>query len=332
MNTFQQNIYEDISDRLLKGNSSVSRQDAITLAGLDVMYLPKIVNLSNIITSRYHEEGVYLCSIISARTGACPEDCSYCGQSVFNKPLMPHHRFLEPQKILTAAREAEKSGASEFCIVSSGRGPDNTILKKVVEAAELILEHTELSVGCSLGILEKGQAKILADAGVTRYNHNLETSRSFYPRICTTHSYDDRLRTAKLVKESGLKLCCGGIFGLGESWSDRIDLAFTLKELKPEVVPLNFLDPRQGTPLEYNQFIEPLEAIKIISIFRLILRDSIILCAGGREKILQEYQSMALAAGSNAFITGDYLTTKGNEPGKDRDIIEDLGMKILRFS
>lgn len=328
----QRNVLEDINERLLSGNSSISRQEAMSLAEMDIEYLPGLVTLSNIITSRNHEDGVYLCSIISARTGACPEDCSYCGQSVYNKPLLPHRQFLEPEKILMAAKEAEKSGASEFCIVSSGRGPDKRTLEKTAEAAKLILQHTTLSVGCSLGILEEHQAKTLADAGVTRYNHNLESSRSFYPGICTTHSYDDRLRTARMVKEFGLKLCCGGIFGLGESWRDRIDLAFTLREIGPDVVPLNFLDPREGTPLESSQVIEPTEAIKIISLFRLILQDSIILCAGGREKILREYQSMALVAGSNAFITGDYLTTKGNDPGKDRNMIEDLGMEILRFS
>ncbi|HKQ32358.1 MAG TPA: biotin synthase BioB, partial [Thermodesulfobacteriota bacterium] len=227
---------------------------------------------------------------------------------------------------------AEAGGASEFCIVMSGRGPNERTLGKVLEAVHFIRANTSLSVGCSLGILKEEQALLLAEAGVSRYNHNLETSRDYYPSICTTHSYEDRVATARLVKKNGMRLCCGGILGLGESARDRISLACGLRDLAPEVVPLNFLNPRPGTRLGGMQALHPLEALRYISIFRLMLPSSILLCAGGREAVLGEYQPWAFFAGANAIISGDYLTTKGSPAGDDMDMLRDLELPVLRYS
>jgi biotin synthase len=314
------------------GGGVISPDDATEIAACGIGLLPELMILSNSVTSRCHERGVYLCGITSARTGACPEDCSFCAQSVYSEsPVEPRTR-IEPQKILESAKRAEAAGSSEFCIVISGRGPNERTLEKVLESVRLIRTHTGLSVGCSLGILTGEQASLLSEAGVSRYNHNLETSRDYYPRICTTHGFDDRVSTARLVKKNGMRLCCGGILGIGESAHDRISLAFELRDLAPEVVPLNFLNPRPGTRLGGMKPLDPLEALRYISIFRLILPESILLCAGGREAVLGEYQPWAFFAGANAVISGDYLTTKGSPPGDDMDMLRDLELPVLRYT
>lgn len=314
------------------GGEAITPDEAMELAACGIGLLPEIMLLSNSVTSKYHEKGVYLCGITSARTGACPEDCSFCAQSVYSEsPVEPRTR-IEPLKVLESAKRAEAGGSSEFCIVMSGRGPNERTLGKVLESVRLIKAHTGLSVGCSLGILEGEQARLLAEAGVSRYNHNLETSRDYYPSICTTHSYEDRVVTARLVKKNGMRLCCGGILGLGERALDRISLACELRELAPEVVPLNFLNPRPGTRLGGMVALHPLEALRYISIFRLMLPGSILLCAGGREAVLGEYQPWAFFAGANAIISGDYLTTKGNPAGDDMDMLRDLELPVLRYT
>lgn len=314
------------------GSEGITPDEAMELAVCGIGLLPEIMLLSNSVTSKYHEKGVYLCGIMSARTGACPEDCSFCAQSVYSEsPVEPSTR-IEPRKVLESAIRAEAGGASEFCIVMSGRGPNERTLGKALECVCLIRAHTDLSVGCSLGILKGDQALLLAEAGVSRYNHNLETSRDYYPRICTTHPYEDRVATARLVKKNGMRLCCGGILGLGESARDRISLASELRDLAPEVVPLNFLNPRPGTRLGGMQALNPLEALRYISIFRLMLPGSIILCAGGREAVLGEYQPWAFFAGANAIISGDYLTTKGSPAGDDMDMLRDLELPVLRYT
>lgn len=320
------------AEKLLVKEQSIGFEEALELYNLDDSFLPGLVDLSERVTSKYHKKGVYLCSIISAKTGACPEDCGFCAQSIFNEPLYPHTPIIEPQKVLASAMLAERSGASEFCIVSSGRGPDTRTMRMVLEAARLIQENTDLSVGCSLGILTEHQAEELACAGVRRYNHNLETSRSYFPEICSTHSFDERLKTARHVRKSSMELCCGGIFGIGETPVHRIELAFELREVMPQVVPLNFLDPRPGTRLGLSKPLSVNEALKTICLFRLILPKSILLSGGGRETTFGDSQSHTLSAGINAMITGDYLTTKGAPTSNDREMINSMGLDILKFS
>lgn len=327
-----ENIIERLRQKVIYKGENITFDEAMELALTGFDNLLALMCLSNSITSRFHENGVYLCGITSARTGACSEDCKFCAQSTYSEyPVTPRTR-IEPHKILESAKKAETSGASEFCIVISGRGPNRKTFEKVLESVSLIRTHTGLSIGCSLGILTKEQASLLSVAGVRRYNHNLETSRNFFPHICTTHTYEDRIRTARLIMKYGIRLCCGGILGLGEMVEDRIGLAYELRQLEPEVVPLNFLNPRPGTKLAGMHTLHPFETLKYISLFRLILPKSIILCAGGREAVLGEYQPWAIFAGANALIAGDYLTTKGNEPSEDIKMIKDLGLSILRYS
>ncbi|HML94655.1 MAG TPA: biotin synthase BioB [Thermodesulfobacteriota bacterium] len=326
------NIIESVRDKVIGRGDEVTFDDAVELADTDFSSLPALMSLSNAVTSMYHEKGVYLCSITSGRTGACPEDCRFCAQSIYSDDPVQPRTVIAPREILESAKRAEAGGASEFCIVISGRGPNEHVFDRVLESVRLIRTHTDMSIGCSLGILTEEQAGRLSAAGVRRYNHNLETSRSFFPRICTTHAYEDRLGTARLVKKSGIGLCCGGIIGLGETAVDRIGLAYELKGLDPEVVPLNFLNPRPGTGLGEMKTLHPFEALKVISIFRIILPKSILLCAGGREAVLGEYQPWALFAGANALIGGDYLTTKGDPMEKDTGMIRGLGLPVLRYS
>lgn len=326
------NIIERIRIKVTGDGGGITQDEAMDLAVCGIEGLPEIMLLSNSVVSKYHERGVYLCGITSARTGACPEDCGFCAQSVYSDNPVPPRTRIEPYKILESAKRAEAGGASEFCIVISGRGPSERTLEKVLESVRLIKTQTGLCVGCSLGILTEKQTTLLSEAGVSRYNHNLETSRGYYPTICTTHTYEDRVATARLVKKSGIRLCSGGILGLGESAEDRISLAYELRELEPDVVPLNFLNPRPGTRLGGTHALHPLEALRYISIFRLILPESILLIAGGREAVLGDYQPWALFAGANALIAGDYLTTKGSPSGDDIDMMRDMELPALRYT
>ena len=325
-------ILHSVREKLIDNDENITLDEARELALIrNNKQLLETIFLSNKVTDKYHASGIYLCSIISARTGACPEDCSFCSQSIYSELPLQAQTFIEPEKILESARKAETSGASEFCVVTSGRGPNKRTFNKVLESVRLIRSYTNLSVGCSLGLLSEEQATLLSEAGVKRYNHNLETSRSYFPRICSTHRYEDRLRTARLVKQHGMELCCGGILGIGETSEQRLELAFELRELKPEVIPVNLLNPRQGTPLGGRAPLHPLVALKYIAIFRIILPESILLCAGGRESVLRDYQSWALFAGANALITGDYLTTKGDLPAEDIQMIKDMELPILKY-
>ncbi|MEE9214760.1 MAG: biotin synthase BioB [Thermodesulfobacteriota bacterium] len=302
--------------------------EALELTELPKSLVQDLISLARKVTLKYKGDGVFLRSIISAQTGNCPEDCSFCSQSAHFDTEVEAHPLMGAEKILRAAKQAEKMGAMDFCIVISAKGPTPRILKKVLDLVDLLRKETNLKIGCSLGDLKEDQAYELKEHGVWRYNHNLETCRSHFPNVCTTHSYDDRLRTAQIVKKTGMHLCCGGIMGMGESVKQRIELAFELSELNPSWVPINFLNPRPGTPFAQFKPISPFEAVRTISIYRLILPDKIIMTAGGREVTLRDLQAMGLIAGANAMILGNYLTTPGRPPEEDLRMLDDLEMPI----
>lgn len=308
----------------------INFDEALALIELRKPDVPDLISLARKVTLKYKGDGVYLRSIISAQTGNCPEDCSFCSQSAHYDTEVNAHPLMAAEKILLAAKQAEKLGAMDFCIVISAKRPAPRIFEKVLAAVDLLRAETNLKIGCSLGALEEEQAFELKEHGVWRYNHNVETCRSYFPNICTTHTYDDRLRTAELVKKAGMHLCCGGILGLGESPAQRIELAFELKELDPSWVPINFLNPRPGTPFEKLPQYPPFEAVKTISVFRLILPDKILMTAGGREVTLRDLQSLGLLAGANAMILGNYLTTPGRSPEEDLRMLDDLEMPVRK--
>jgi biotin synthase len=270
--------------------------------------------------------------ILSAKTGGCPEDCHFCAQSSrFDTPVKATG-FLETEEVLAAAQETAALGASEFCIVLAVRGPDERTLSRIIDLVPLVHDRTGLNVAVSAGILTEAQARRLADAGVHRYNHNIETSRSFFRTVVTTHSWEERFDTCRLVREHDMELCCGALLGMGESDAQRVELLGQLRELDPTEVPLNFLNPRPGTPLGDRRVVGAWEAIRWIALFRLALPDVILRYAGGREVTLRDLQAMGMAAGINALIVGNYLTTLGRSAQDDLAMLSDLAMPIGALS
>ena len=318
----------ELEERLLGGGEPVTFDEAVAIAGLAAAELPALIALANRVRLDRHGAGVELESIISAKTGGCAEDCAFCSQSRhWPGPVRPEP-FVDIAEMVRSARRSEELGASEFCLVLAVRGPDERIMDRVLEAVAALQESTGLRVACSLGLLSAEQARTLAGAGVHRYNHNLETSRSFFPAICTTHTWEDRFETCKQVVASGMELCSGGIIGMGETPRQRVELAFELAALHPREVPINFLNPRQGTPLESRALLPALEAVKMIALFRLVLPDAVLRPAGGREVILRDLQALGMLAGANALIMGNYLTTLGRTPQDDLRMLADLGMPV----
>lgn len=275
---------------------------------------------------------VDLCSIINIKSGNCSENCSFCAQSAHHPGKdSPIYGLKSTEEIVAQAKAAEKQGARRFCLVSQGRGPKYNSPKpaefeRILEAVRQIVAETNIKPCCALGEVTAEQAQALREAGVTRYNHNLETSENFFPNVATTHSFRDRVATIKNLKAAGIQACSGGILGMGESWEDRIDLALALRELEVESVPINLLNPRPNTPLGERPKLDPYEALKAIAIFRLILPEQILRYAGGREAVMGELQAMGLKAGINAMLIGHYLTTLGQPPEKDHAMLAELGL------
>ena len=266
--------------------------------------------------------------IVSGKTGGCPEDCAFCSQSSrFESPVRATP-LLEVDALLAAAEETVGLGASEFCIVLAVRGPDERVMACMEEVVPLIRRRTGLDVAASLGILDAGQARRLAAAGVRRYNHNLETARSFFGRVVTTHTWEARIVTCHLVRDAGMELCCGALLGMGETDEQRLELLGQLRDVEPAEVPINFLNPRPGTPLGSRPLLEPMEAIRWIALFRLALPGVVLRYAGGREVTLRQLQALGLTSGVNALIVGNYLTTLGRSPEDDLQLLADLRMPV----
>jgi biotin synthase len=276
---------------------------------------------------------VDLCSIINVKSGNCSENCSFCAQSAHHRgENSPIYGLKSKAEILAQARAAAEAGAKRFCLVSQGRGPKysspkSSEFEQILDTVREIVATTEIKPCCALGEVTPEQARALKEAGVTRYNHNLETSENYFSEIVTTHQWRDRVETIKTLKQAGIQACTGGIFGMGESWEDRIDLAFALRELEVESVPLNLLNPRAGTPLGQRPQLDPYEALKTIALFRLILPQQILRYAGGREAVMGELQALGLKAGINAMLVGHYLTTLGQPPETDRAMLQSLGLE-----
>jgi biotin synthase len=324
-------LLEHASRALLDDARDLTLDELGELAALPDESVPALASIAHSVRLARCGATVELETILSAKTGGCPEDCAVCAQSSrFNTPVKP--AVLDLDEIVKAAQESAALGVSEFCIVAAVRGPDRRLMETLVKAIALVREATRLNVAVSAGILTRSQAYELAGAGLHRYNHNLETARSYFPNIATTHSWEERRDTCLLVREAGMELCCGAIVGLGESVAERIELLGDLRAVAPDEVPINFLNPRPGTPLAGRPLVEPLEAIRWIALFRLALPEVILRYAGGREVTLRDLQAMGMAAGINALIVGNYLTTLGREPYQDLRMVEDLRMPIGSLS
>jgi biotin synthase len=309
--------------KVIDGNS-ISFDDAERL--ISTNDLIKLADSANIIAKNFNDENIDVESLINAKSGNCPEDCSFCAQSTFYETGITKFPLLADDIILEKAKQAESNGASSFCLVCAYREPSHGDFQKICKIIEKLRKAVKLQINVSLGFMTPERAQKLKSLGVKRYNHNLEASESFFSTICKTHDFSDRIKTAKIVKQAGLELCCGGIIGMGETRRQRIELAFSISSLKPDEVPINILIPRKGTPKELdNCSIHQIDIIRTIAVWRFIMPKTILKIAGGREVYFNDSGRLALQAGANGIITGGYLTTNGNEPNKDFQMIHKIG-------
>jgi biotin synthase len=317
---------------LLDDRRQLTLDELAALAAVPDAGVQALAELAHDVRLAWCGDLVEIEGILSAKTGGCPEDCQFCSQSARYDSPVKAIPLLAREEVVAAAQETAALGASEFCLVYAVRGPDERLMAHLEEMVPLVHRDTGLHVAVSAGILDDDQARRLAEAGTHRYNHNLETARSHFPRIATTHTWDERFATCRLVRRHGMELCCGVLLGMGESDEQRIELLGQLREAGPAEVPLNFLDPRPGTPLAGRPLVAALEAIRWIALFRLGLPDVILRYAGGREVTLGELQEMGMTAGINALIVGNYLTTLGRAPQEDLIMLENLRMPVGTLS
>jgi biotin synthase len=311
-------------EKVLTGGSITFEEAERLLATDDIMMLAEC---ANIITRTFNSNTVDVEALVNAKSGRCPEDCSFCAQSSFYDTGINKYPLLPREVLVDRAVKAKEGGATSFCVVCAYRDPPEKDFEQICEAIKEIRSKVGIEVNVSLGFMTTARARKLKELGVKRYNHNLEAAESYFSKICNTHHFSDRVNTAKIVKEAGLQLCSGGIIGMGESPRQRVELAFALASLCPEEVPVNILIAREGTPLASLKPEEPLEAIKTIGVWRFIMPKTIIKIAGGREVHLKHSDRLALKAGANGIITGGYLTTAGNSPNKDIAMIKEIGLE-----
>lgn len=318
--------WNQLANQVLQGQAITQSEALALLEANDEEVLP-ILYAAYQIRKHYYGKQVKLNMIINAKSGLCPEDCGYCSQSIVSSAPVSKYSMLDKDTLLAGAQEALKRKAGTYCIVASGRGPSNRELEQVIEAVREIRATMPLKICACLGLLKPGQAERLAEAGVARYNHNLNTSRDHYAAITTTHSYEQREETVQTVKQAGMSPCSGVIIGMGERLTDIVEMAFALRELGADSIPINFLHAIEGTPLAGAGRTPALFALKVLALFRFVCPDKEIRVAGGREISLRSLQPLALYAVNSIFV-GDYLTTSGQETVLDHQMIEDLGFEI----
>ena len=319
---------DTVTDRILAGDA-ITEAEALQLTGTAGTDLFTLFAAASRVREHFVGPKVHLCAIINAKSGRCAENCAFCAQSAHHATDAPVYPLVDEEQMVAGAREAEAAGSCCFGIITSGTtlrsGPE---LERVCRALRRIRQETGIAPSCSLGIIDRATASALKEAGAVTYHHNLETARSFFPNICTSHDYEEDVATVRAAKEAGMRVCCGGIFGLGESAAQRVELAFTLRELGVDSVPLNFLNPIPGTRLAEADFLTPLECLTAIALFRLILPHLKIAVCGGRERNLRDLQSWMFLAGANGTMIGNYLTTTGRPPEQDWQMLRDLGLAI----
>jgi len=311
--------------------SLITREEALRLGEIeDRGQIEALIERAWQVRVERFEDATDLCSLVNAKSGGCAQDCGFCAQSRFAEAETPLHAMMEPEQILEHARAAEAAGAHRFCMVTQGQGLSKRDFEKVLEGTRLVAEHTNLKRCASVGHMSAARAKALKEAGVQRVHHNVETAESYYPEVSTTVRYEGRLRTIDAVREAGLETCVGGILNLGETREQRVEMAFELAAIDPTSVPINLLNPRPGTKFGDREYMDPWEAVKWIAIFRLILPDALFRLCGGRVENIGELQQLAVKAGINGVMMGNFLTTLGNTPDEDRAMFEGLGLNVER--
>jgi biotin synthase len=314
--------------QVLDGGVGLTQEQTLAVLQLGDDRLEELLALAHDVRMRWCGPEVEVEGIISLKTGGCPEDCHFCSQSgLFASPV--RSAWIDIPSLVEAAKQTAKSGASEFCIVAAVRGPDKRLMAQVAAGIEAIRNEIDINIACSLGMLTQEQVDELAAMGVHRYNHNLETSRSHFPNVVTTHTWEERWGTLRMVREAGMEVCCGGILGMGETLEQRAEFAAQLAELEPDEVPLNFLNPRPGTPFGDLDVLPAAEALKAVAAFRLALPRTILRFAGGREITLGDLGAkQGILGGINAVIVGNYLTTLGRPAESDIELLDELQMPI----
>jgi biotin synthase len=320
------------AQRVLDTGVGLAEPEVLAVLRLPDAQLPAVLELAHQVRMRWCGPEVEVEGIVSVKTGGCPEDCHFCSQSgAFTSPVRAV--WLDIPALVAAARQTAATGATEFCIVAAVRGPDERLMAQVRDGVAAIRAEVDIQVAASLGMLSQDQVDQLVAMGVHRYNHNLETARSFFPRVVTTHTWEERFETLRMVRDSGMEVCCGGILGLGESVEQRAEFAVQLAALSPDEVPLNFLNPRPGTPLRDAPVVAARDALRAIAAFRLTLPRTILRYAGGREITLGDLGTRdGLLGGVNAVIVGNYLTTLGRSADEDLALLKELRMPVKALS
>jgi biotin synthase len=324
--TTQRMNWHQLADRVLAGDP-VTPDEALAILQSDDDELLDVLQASFKIRKHYFGKKVKLNMIINVKSGMCPEDCGYCSQSIVSTAPIEKYQLLDRDTIIAGAQEALQRKAGTYCIVASGRRPSNREIDQIIEAVKEIRQTTPLKICCCLGFLNEEHAHRLADAGVQRYNHNLNTSPENYGNITGTHTYQDRVDTVMKAKEAGISPCSGAIFGMGETDQEAVQIAFSLKELDADSIPCNFLNPIPGTPLAGKKELTPRKCLKLLAMMRFVNPSKEIRISGGREVNLRQLQALGFYP-ANAIFVGDYLTTKGQTPLEDWQLIEDLGFEI----
>jgi biotin synthase len=318
---------DSIISTALSGDG-VGREQALLVGTLDREELEYLFEGTTKVRETFKDKDVKICSIVNAKSGKCPEDCGFCAQSSKFETDSPEYGLMDPQQILAAAKEAEAFGSNEFSIVASGTAiEDRKELDTLIEAIKLIKAETKLETCCSLGLMNVADLKELKEAGLDRLHHNLETAQSHFEKIVSTHTYEQEVTAVRNAQEAGLQVCVGGIFGMGETYDQRVEMAFDIRDLKTQSFPINFLKPVEGTDLEGLEYIDTYEALRTIALLRLVMPKMDLFVCGGREEVLQNDQEKLFAAGANGILGGNYLTTKGQDPARDIEMIEGLGLK-----
>ena len=325
-------ILETARQQVLERGEGLDERQVLEILRLPDERLDDALALAHEVRMRWCGPEVEVEGIVSVKTGGCPEDCHFCSQSGrFETPERAAR--LDIPSLVEAARQTAATGATEFCIVAAVRGPDARLMAQVRDGVAAIKAAVDINVACSLGILTRAQGEELAALGVHRYNHNLEAARSYFPQVVTTHTWEERWETLMLVRELGMEVCCGCILGMGETLEQRAELAAQLAALDPDEVPLNFLDPRPGTPFADYEVLDAADALRAIAAFRLALPRTVLRFAGGRELTLGDLGArQGVAGGINAIIVGNYLTTLGRDPQADLDLLEELSMPVKALS
>ena len=325
-------ILQTARTQVLDEGRGLDRDQLVEVLRLPDEDIPALLELAHEVRMTWCGPEVEVEGIVSLKTGGCPEDCHFCSQSgQFQSPV--RSVWLNIPELVEAAKQTAETGASEFCIVAAVRGPDERLMKQVRAGIEAIQAEVDINIACSLGMLTQEQVDEFVDMGVHRYNHNLESARSYFKDVVTTHSYEERWNTCQMVRDAGMELCCGGLIGMGETLEQRAELAAELAALDPHEVPLNFLNPRPGTPFGDLEVMSSADALRAIGAFRLAMPRTILRYAGGRELTLGDLGTRdGLLGGINAVIVGNYLTTLGREADEDLALLTELGMPIRELS